>query len=357
MTQNNLVIKAGKRAYEVLKHQPLSSKIVAGIAAAAGGPKWFTTFGLMRYIIDDFLRDDCQDRFYIGSSVGSWQMAAACTANPGVALDRLKSAYINHIYSDKPDAEEISQACRQIIEHMISDQTDHIVNQSPHSLYIVASKALGYCNSDNKALLSLGLAGAAVSHSIRRSWLDKFMQRQVFTNGDSTPYNMSMDPLSTVLKTLREDNLIDSLRASGAIPLLMKPININREVGKYWDGGIVDYHMGYPYDRHDARVVLLPHFSPYILSGWFDKHLPYVRRASADFMADIVLIHPSKHYIASLPRKQISSLKDFEYYGTDQQSRISYWNTITEMSYRLAEEFHDLISKGNVQNILEPYEN
>ncbi len=354
MAQSNLVIKAGSRAYDLLKTSDLQPEMIAGVAAAAGGPKWFTTYGLVRYIIDELTNDDIQ-RFYIGSSVGSWQMAAACTQSPGLALDRLRESYANHIYTEKADAQEISDACASMIEHMVDDQTDHILNNQSKKLYIVTSRGKGLASSENKIALSLGLGSAAIAHSIKRSWLNNFMSRDLFTNSEGIPFNSLIDDLTTRLHSLNSSNLIDSMRASGAIPLLMRAIKISGLEGTYWDGGIVDYHMAFPYDRKDGKVVLLPHFSPYVLAGWFDKHLPYIRHADKELMSDVILIHPSENYISQLPRKQISTLKDFDYYGMDQNARISYWNQISEMSMTLGDELRNRINDGSLKEVVEPY--
>jgi hypothetical protein len=133
--------------------------MVAGVAAAAGGPKWFTTYGLVRYIVDDLLDDD-QSRFYIGSSVGSW--------HPGRALERLRKAYAEYIYTEDPGPGEISDACADIIKQMVSDQTDYILNNKSKSLYVTTSRGRGLCNSEQKAKLLPGLALAALSHTVTR---------------------------------------------------------------------------------------------------------------------------------------------------------------------------------------------
>ncbi len=347
-------IRAGRRAFELLSSRPLSPDLIAGVAAAAGGPKWFTTYGLVRYIIDDLLDDD-QSRFYIGSSVGSWQMAAACTPSPGAALDRLKTAYAEHIYSEDPDADEISEACAEMIKKMISDQTDHILNHKSKRLYVTTSRGRGMCNTERRTILLAGLTLAAISHSLRRSWLQGSMRREIFSNSTSIPYNSKKSDLKTTLHSLNASNLVDSMRASGAIPLLMRGITVTGTNNVYWDGGIVDYHMAYPYDRDDGRVILLPHFMHEVLSGWFDKHLPMIGQAKKEFMSDVVVIYPSTDYVRSLPREQISTLDDFEYFGQDQQARISYWDKIAERSIELGLEFKQRIESDTLRDVLQPY--
>ena len=355
MSAPKISIRAGRRAYELLSNRPLTPELIAGVAVAAGGPKWFTTYGLVRYIINDLLADDLS-RFYIGSSVGSWQMAAACTADPGGALDRLKKAYAEHIYTEKPNADEISNACADMIRQMVSDQTDHILNHQTKRLYVTTSRGRGMCNTEQRSMLLPGLALAAIGHTMKRSWLQGTMRREIFSNHISLPYNTELDTLKTKLHPLNSANLVDAMTASGAIPLLMRGITMTGTTGGiYWDGGIVDYHMAYPYDRSDGKIVLLPHFMHDVLVGWFDKHLPMFGKAKQEFMSDVLVVYPSEDYVRSLPRQQISTMDDFDHFGQDQQGRIAYWDAISSKSLDLGAEFKERIESDTLREVMRPY--
>ncbi|NND32117.1 MAG: patatin-like phospholipase family protein, partial [Saprospiraceae bacterium] len=84
---SKLMFLAGDEAYIRIKEQGLSAHDIYGVVAAAGGPKWFTTYGLMRSIIADFLESVTHPIHFMGSSVGAWQVTAALTNDPGAALD------------------------------------------------------------------------------------------------------------------------------------------------------------------------------------------------------------------------------------------------------------------------------
>ena len=123
--------------------------------------------------------------------------------------------------------------------------------------------------------------------------------------------------------------------------------------GTYWDGGMVDYHIALPYDIDG--IILHPHFFSYILPGWLDKKIPWNRKAEPNLMSKVLLISPSEEYIRSLPRSQISGMKDFYHFGTDQQARIKYWSEISTRSHELGKALRDLISSGKISDVVVPY--
>ena len=86
-----------------------------------------------------------------------------------------------------------------------------------------------------------------------------------------------------------------------------------------------------------------------MLPGWLDKKLPWNRKARRDVMSKVLLISPSDSFINSLPRKQISDMKDFNYFGTDQSARINYWSEVSERSRELGTEFRELLESGEIK--------
>lgn len=354
---SRIKIIAGSEAHELINNRGFSSSMVKAVVAAAGGPKWFTTYGLVRYIIDDLLKDASADTHYIGSSVGSWQMAAATTSDPGAAIDRLQYAYANHIYTDHPDAQEITDACRGIISNMIGQESHNIVSGRYGRLGIFTSRGKGLLANSNKIALSMSFTFAAIAHSLKRSWLNNYIERVLFSNTDVIPYDHLSDDLETRLAKVDVKSLHSALSASGAIPMLMKPQkNIGPLTGTYWDGGITDYHIALPFNFGPNSIVLHPHFSPYVLAGWFDKKLPYIRHANPKLLSKVLLICPSDDFVNSLPMKKITDLKDFYYFDKDQKARIQYWNEVSERSKELGKELKEILESDNLANHLVRYD-
>ena len=352
---NRLVLRAGKEAYQKIKKDGLSSEMISGVVAAAGGPKWFTTYGLVRFIIGDFLRDAKQPLHFLGASVGSWQMVSAMTSDPTAAIDRLQHAYSTSIYSDKPDAREISMACKQMIEHAIAGEVDHILTHPSRYLQVVTARGRGVLSHSNKVLRGLGFGAAFISNVVHRRHIAKAAERIIFKSKGELVYDPSLDVLPTREVELTKENLVLALRASGTIPFVMEAIKDLPDApkGYYWDGGMTDYHISLPHCQEG--IVLHPHFMKNVLPGWLDKKLPWNRNADEHLMSKVLLITPTEDYVNSLPRKQISDMKDFKHFGLDQDKRITYWSEISKRSLELGAELSELIKTGNISERIEPY--
>ncbi len=352
---SKLELRAGKAAFQKIQKEGLSSKDIYGVVAAAGGPKWFTTYGLVRYLIADLLDGEDQEMHFLGASVGSWQMATALTKHPGQALDRLRHAYATSIYpSANPSREEISEICHQIIVEAVGSDINHILTHPSRKLEIVTARGKGWLAEDSDVKKGLGFAYGFLSNAIKRKNLTQVAERVIWHNRSELIYEVDQGILPTTKVELDSTNLIPALRASGTIPYMMKPLKDLPQgpQGTYWDGGFTDYHISLPYKR---GIVLHPHFLPFVLQGWMDKKLPYQRAAPAYMMNHALLISPSSSYIETLPRKQISDMKDFKYFGLDQDKRIDYWLNISERSLELGEELKELCQSGKIAEVIKPY--
>lgn len=348
---------AGPEAYNTIRKVGFNGEMIKVVAAAAGGPKWFTTYGLMRYIIADLLKPD-QECYLIGSSVGAWQMTAAMSPRPREAIDALKDSYANHIYSENATEEEISAACASFINNMIGPFGKHIVSKDhKKSLHIITTYIKQGINGDGKLLLGSALGMTALANMFSRSYMKFFIDRVIYSTKDSLPFDIDADVLNTRIKLLNKSKLQKVLLASGAIPFLMKGISDieNKNEGYYWDGGISDYHLSLPYSIDENQIILHPHFGPDVLAGWFDKKLPWKRIAPESHMSKVLLVYPSEAYVQSLPKGRISELKDFKYFGVNQKERIRYWNAIADQSHQLADELHEVISTDKMADRIKPY--
>ena len=138
---------------------------------------------------------------------------------------------------------------------------------------------------------------------------------------------------------LKDANREDALLASGSIPLICEPVrNIaGAPPGDYWDGGLIDYHLLLPYSQLD-RLVLYPHFVPWITPGWLDKSLRWrARPRQHAWLANVILISPSPAMLARLPDGKLPDRQDFYRYGTHHDARIAVWERAIAESQRFAD--------------------
>jgi hypothetical protein len=239
---------------------------------------------------------------------------------------------------------------------MLADEARHILTHDTRNIHVITSRGKGMLSKNTKAPLISGFAYTFMLNAISRKGLNQTLERVIFSSSHALPFDNVQDDLITRQVLLDEDNLIPALRASAAIPIMIDPIYDIKggPKGAYWDGGTTDYHISFPY-HYDSGIVLHPHFGPDVMPGWFDKKGIRRRRAKAAFMDKVLLLCPSTDFINTLPRKQISDLKDFYFYGIDQQARIDYWNEISARSLELGVEFLDLIDSNQLEESLELY--
>jgi hypothetical protein len=207
---------------------------------------------------------------------------------------------------------------------------------------------------------------AAMANAIARRHLAHFIDRTVFhdprdqppfmtvgtLSASESPQPIRFDAFHTHAVSLDRENLAQALLASASIPLILEGVaDIPRAPsGIYWDGGIIDYHLHLPY-HHAKGLVLYPHFTDRIVPGWLDKALPW-RRARGEWLDNVVLVAPSREYLATLPHGKLPDRKDFSRFAGDDAGRIAYWNRAIGESGRLAEAFHEFTRRPDPARIL-----
>lgn len=142
-------------------------------------------------------------------------------------------------------------------------------------------------------------------------------------------------------------NLRQALLASGSIPMVMQGVRDlpGAGAGTFRDGGLLDYHLDLPYSGED--IVLYPHFTDRVIPGWFDKTLPW-RRGNPGRLQDVLLLAPSKEYLARLPYGKLPDRNDFKRFMGDDASRQKYWRSAMDESRRLGDEFLELAGSGRL---------
>src|SRR5690606_13123610 len=141
--------------------------------------------------------------------------------------------------------------------------------------------------------------------------------------------------------TLVDGNLRHALLASGSIPMVMEAIRDipGLEPGSYRDGGLLDYHLDLPYQSDG--VLLYPHVPDRVIPGRSSKALPR-RRGDSTRLQDVLLVAPSRDYLASLPHGKLPDRGDFKRYLGDDDGRERYWRKAMDESRRLGDEFLEL---------------
>jgi hypothetical protein len=188
------------------------------------------------------------------------------------------------------------------------------------------------------SLVGWGMAAAA--NALGRRYLARFLSRGVFGSNVEVPFfRQHFDAFDNDVWALSQDNLHAALLASASIPVVLRGVqNIaGARAGTYWDGGIIDYQLALPYPQTPG-LVLYPHYIDSVTPGWLDK--PYRRRrAGSTAMDNVVMVGPSREFIAKLPNAKLPDRSDFKRYGSNAKARARAWRDVAEAGEELGQAF------------------
>lgn len=343
-------ILAGKKALAEIQEFGLRPERIKLMVGASGGPKWLMLSRLDQYLSEHFFPKAGQPISLIGSSIGSWRMACYAQKDPLATFKEFENIYTNQRYSEKLTPAEISVFVDKVLGKLFTGtRAQDIVENSLRKLHVVAVRNRKLFNGKSKLAQAIGLFSAAAGNLVSPKIVEALYPRVIISPKESTaPYYFKPETIP-----LTADNLSQSLVASGAIPMVMEPTKITGGINRwYWDGGMVDYHFPGPFNVDDG-LVFYPHFFPKIVPGWFDKAIPW-RKAKAKNYENVVMIAPSKEFIAKLPYGKIPDRKDFVELSDDE--RETYWHTVLSATDELVKELHHELEKDGCRTAVKPIE-
>ena len=344
MAARALSVFAGREAARRLAAEGWHPDQFSLLLGASGGPKWFILSRLDQALFGGFLDAGRQPLATLGSSIGSWRHACLPQADPAAAIRRLEAGYMYQQYqSEKPGPAEISEVSSGILRAVLgTGGAQQVVDHPRIGTHIVTARGRGIAAANSAPVLATGMGVAALGNAVSRGLLKFSFQRVVFHSGGEHNPGLVLDDFHTAYVPLTPANLDRALHASGSIPFVLTG---ERDIpgappGQYWDGGIIDYHFDLGQYRGDG-LILYPHFRSDITPGWFDKFLPW-RRAAIDEQDMLVLMCPSRAFVADLPHGKIPDRGDFT--RLSPEDRVRYWETCVERSQAMADEFRELVT-------------
>lgn len=344
----SLIFRAGPRALAHIREYGLRAQDIDIIPGAAGGPKALGLHGLDVALFSEWLPRAPKVRHLLGSSIGAWRFASAMRKNPGEALRHFAEVYAAQHYPRPITKQSVTHYCQGMMRELFTDAADDILNHPHYRLSVLAVRGRGLLTRETPRTLA-SLAAAAVANSASRGNLARFVSRTVFYDVreglplfqavDNQTTEKSFDKFHTDHIALTADNLSPALLASGSIPMVLQGVTHipGAPPGTYWDGGIIDYHIHWPYQRAKG-LVLYPHFTDKIIPGWLDKSLPW-RKAKGEWLDNVVLVSPSADYLSRLPLGKLPDRNDFKKFIDDPAARMRHWKTGIAESQRLGDEF------------------
>jgi hypothetical protein len=345
---NMLEIYAGDSAMKTIKENGISPDLFSSFLAASGGPKWFTLYGLDKYLFTEFFKNREQALNLIGSSVGAFRNACFAQKDPLAAIERLAKNYHETTYTAKAKPAEVSEKALEMMDAIFGvSGAQEIVDNLHFKAHIIVAKCNGFVAYENKFIQGLGLAKSYVNNRISRPRLNSQYERYIFQSSHSNLELSDPDNIPTSRLSFSTGNIRNALLASGSIPLVMRGISDieNSPKGMYRDGGIVDYH--FDFKIKNPGLTLYPHFSSSLKAGWFDKSL--TRKVRLKNYDNTVLICPSAKFIDALPHHKIPDRNDF--IAMNRKQRMWYWQKVMNDSEKLAESFDQLYKNQQLNQI------
>lgn len=343
-------IYAGENALKTIHKHGFKQELFTNFLGASGGPKWFTLFGLDKYLFGEFFKDRTTELNLIGSSAGAFRAACLAQHDPVGAITRLANKYAHTVYNDKPSTQEISDSAFDMLDHIFGETgIPEIIQNTIFKAHFIVAKSNGLTRYENKLLQGAGLLASMMLNKVDRKLLARQYERYIYRPASSQvkindPYHFTSHYVD-----LTKENIGSALLASGSIPMVMSGIkNIpNSPNGMYRDGGIIDYHFDFAIESKHSGLTLYPHFNPNPKAGWFDKNS--ARQVLAKNYQNTVLLVPSAQFIASLPFGKIPDRTDFE--TLDAATRIKYWLTVLSETDRLAENLQEFFIKQDLSKV------
>ncbi|SDT97915.1 patatin-like phospholipase domain-containing protein [Halopseudomonas salegens] len=348
-----LSIRAGQRARQHIEQHGLQPTDVHLLPGAAGGPKALGIQGLDLALFGDWLARDPQPRSLVGASIGSWRFASASMPDPVAGLKRLGELYTRQRFPKGISVAEITRRCERMVDDLLGDQLQAILNNPHYHLNIMVVKSLGLLQHDSPGRLGMGLTGVISANLLGRRHLKRYFERVILHDSRRQPPWGDLTDFPSQQISLNAGNLRQALLASGSIPMVMEAVRDipGADQGVYRDGGLLDYHLDLPWQTQG--IVLYPHFTDRIVPGWFDKTLPW-RRANPEQAGDVLLLAPSREYLASLPHGKLPDRNDFKRFLGDDTAREAYWQQAMAESQRLGDEFLELVDSGRLNERIQP---
>lgn len=348
VNSQHLSLYAGPKALKHIQNNGIQQEDFDVFLGASGGPKWFSLFGLDKYVFGEFFKNRTTPLQLFGSSAGAFRSACFASKDPIRAITALATRYSETEFGKDPSPEVLTQQARELLDHVLSAQdVEYIIANPTFKANLVVSKTTGFAAFEHKVLQGTGLLKSYVLNRLNRRLLARNFERYIYTASDELFEFSCPAKLPTKSQKLNQENLREALLASGSIPYVMAGI---RDIpgspkGMYRDGGVVDYHFDLKF--HSDKLVFYPHFNDNPKAGWFDKSLP--RTVTSSSYDNVLMLVPSKGFISNLPYGKIPDRTDFE--TMDFETRLTYWRSVFSETEKLAEDFDQIINEQNVAAI------
>ncbi|MBU2053745.1 MAG: hypothetical protein KKC25_02040 [Proteobacteria bacterium] len=351
----NIRIRAGQRAYDLIRAGGFSLDEISTYFGPAGGPRWLIASGFDLSLLGEGLLGKKRPVWLTGASAGAWRFAAWLQPEAVKSYRALIDAYIETTYGRKDTPGTILQSLNAIVNAYIEDDAlSFALAHKRYRLAILTSLVRHLAASERRWVQKTGFLLSFLANAVRPSLIHRFAERIVFYYGPHPPDFCLRKGFRGRFFALSEVNFKSAIVASGAIPVAVAGVRdiFGAPYGLYRDGGLIDYHISQDYSTRDRGLILFFHHQERIIPGWMDKRLKR-RRPPAQFLDSVVMVYPSEEFVAGLPDGRIPDRGDFKTFIDDPATRIANWRRTVELAEPLGEEFLELVASGRLKDRVE----
>ena len=352
---SRLRIKAGARAYDIIKDGGFNYDAVSTYFGPAAGPRWLVASGFDATLLKSGLLGRTRGIYLIGSSAGAWRFAAWLQPEAAVCYQRLLDSYINISYTKKDTPASILDKFKDLVNlYLEDDALSFALAHKKYRLAVITARSRHLVALEKTWLQKTGLIAAYLFNFFSRNNIYRFVDRVVFYSGAKPPAFCVRPEFRGSFVRLNETNFKYVVMASGAIPLVVHGLHdiYGAPRGVYRDGGLVDYHLTHQFAAKENDIVLFFHHQERIIPGWLDKSLKR-RVPDAETLSNVLMIFPSQNFVERLPDGKVPDRTDFLTYLDDSKTRIKNWHQAVELAAPLGEEFLELVESGKIKDVVE----
>lgn len=353
---DSLRIKAGRKAYQIIKDGGFDFDRVAGYYGPAAGPRWLVASGFDLTLLQEGVLGRSRPVSLIGASAGAWRFAAWIQPEPEKSYRTLMEKYITTTYTRADNASTLLKSLQTIVDSYIEDDAlPFALASKKYRLAVLTAKAKGLLASEVKIIQALGLGLFFLSNAMNRRAVHGFFERVVFYQGAKPPPFCLTKAFQGRFVPLTEVNFKYAIMASGAIPLVIAGIKniFGAPRGVYRDGGMLDYHINQSYAAKDDDITLFFLHQERIVPGWMDKKLKS-RRPPDALLDHVLMVHLSDEFVQRLPYAKVPDRTDFKTFIDDPATRMQYWRQAVALAAPLGEQFLELVAGGRIRDVVEP---
>ncbi len=351
----NIRVKAGKKAYEIIKDGGFNFDLVTAYFGPAAGPRWLVAAGFDLSLLNSGLLGRVKPVTLIGSSAGAWRFAAWVQPEADKCYRAFLESYIAIGYDRSDTPRTIQTSMIALLDGYVADDAlSFALVDKRYRLAIITSRMKNLAASGSKYVQKIGIGLAFLANALSRERLYMFAERVIFYNGPRPPFFCRNHDFCGVCVPLTELNFKAALLASGAIPLVVEGITdiYGAPLGLYQDGGLLDYHLTHEY-APDGELTLFFHHQERIIPGWLDQKLKS-RRVDANILDNVLMVFPTEELISRLPDGKVPDRNDFITYLGNNEPRKRSWLKAVELTAPLGEEFLELVNGNRLSRVVEP---